>query len=101
MEIEAMLRQVDAGVAKAFVKAARHVIDALLIEAARVRQAQTPGATDYASADVSREAPGGGWIGDEELRSVTQRMTEAVAAEKWVEGAAFAVQAIALLGGGL
>lgn len=95
------MKHLDAGTARAFVTAARHVIDALLIEAARVQQTQTPGATDYASADVSREAPGGGWISDAELRGVTQRMTEAVAAEKWVEGAVFAVQAIALLGGGL
>lgn len=99
MELGTILKHVDAGTARAFVTAARHVIDALMIEAARVRQARTPGVTDYASAGLSREAPGGGWIADEELRGVTQRMSEAIAAEKWVEGVAFAVQAIALLGG--
>lgn len=99
MTLEAMFKQIDAGAVRAFVTAARHVIDALMIEAARVRQTQTPAPRDYASVGLSGEAPPGGWISDDELRLTAQRMSEAIAAEKWVEGALFALRVLAALGG--
>lgn len=98
MNLEAMLGRVDAATAQAFVRGARHLIDALLIESQRVRQAHTPGGLDYAQAGLSRETPAGGWIGDEELRAATQRMSEALATEKWSEGVMFALKALSTLG---
>lgn len=99
MELDQILRHVNAGTAQAFVKAARHMIDALMIEGARVRQTQTPGVRDYNTTDaLSREAPAGGWLSDEELRGATQRMAESIAAEKWTEGAAAAIRALSLMG---
>ncbi len=99
MTLNSALQQVDAGTAQAFVRAARHVIDAMMIEAQRVHQAQAPGARDYLGGDLSREAAAGGWISHEELRSTTQKLSEAIAAEKWIDGLLTAVRLIALLGG--
>lgn len=99
MDLTAILKNIDAATARAFVKAARHVIDAMLIETQRVRQTQTPGARDYDSADLSREAPPGGWLSDEELRATSQKLSEAIAAEKWTDGVIFAVRALSALGG--
>src|SRR5262245_1021942 len=99
MNLESIAKQVDLGTARAFVTAARHFIDALLIEGQRVTTAATPQERDYnAAGGLSRETPPGGWISAEELRGATQRMSEAIAAEKWVEGAVFAARIFALLG---
>jgi len=98
MDWQTVLRNVDAGTARAFVQAARHVIDAMLLEVARVQQAQTPAPRDYQQAGPSREAPAGGWISHEELRATTQRMAEAIAAEKWVDGMLFAIRLLAAVG---
>lgn len=88
--------------ARAFVEAARHVIDAMLIEGERIRQTQSPPPRDYvADAPLSRAAPPGGWIAHDELRAATQRMSEALAAEKWTEGVIAAVRIFTLIGGGL
>ncbi len=98
MTLNMALQQIDANTAQAFVRAARHVIDALLIEAERVRQVQTPGARDYLGGGLSREAPGGGWISHEELRNTTQKLSEAISAEKWTDGLLTAIRLIVLLG---
>ncbi|MBK8913585.1 MAG: hypothetical protein IPM64_03120 [Phycisphaerales bacterium] len=101
MNLDLILGAIDAPTARRFVEAARHVVDALLIEAERVRQVQTPAPLDYAgSAGLSRQSPPGGWISSDELRAATQRMSEALAAEKWREGFVAAIAAIALIGGG-
>jgi len=99
MDWATLLRQIDAGTARAFVAAARHVIDALLIEAERVQQTQTPAARDYNAAELSREAPAGGWLSHAELREAARRMSEALATEKWVDGFVAAVKLMAALGG--
>lgn len=99
MNLEAVLKQLDANAARAFVTAARHVIDALLIEGQRVAQAQPPTPRDYTTAKLSSPSPAGGWLSDEELRGAAQRMAEAMAAEKWVEGALFAIRLLSALGG--
>lgn len=96
MNLEDLLGRIDLRTAQAFVRAARHVIDALLIEAERVKEAQAPTPRDYATASLSREAPPGGWLSRDELRSAAQRMAEAMAAEKWVDGALVAIRALAL-----
>ncbi len=99
MDLQTIIGRLDAGTARAFVSAARHVIDAMLIEAEQIKQTQTPGAMNYESATLSREAPAGGWISDAELRRTTQQLSEAIAAEKWTDGAVFAIKALSALGG--
>lgn len=98
MDLKTIVGQIDAQTARAFVSAAKNVIDALMIEAQRVRQTQTPGTRDYESATLSREAPGGGWLSDDELRRTTQQMSEAIAAERWTDGVLFAIRALTALG---
>lgn len=98
MTIEQIAGRIDASAAQAFVRAARHVIDAMMIEANRVQQTQTPGHTDYASAELSRAAPPGGWISQSELNEAQQKMTEALAAEKWTEGFATAIRVLKMIG---
>lgn len=94
-----IIERIDPATARAFVAATRNVIDALLLEGERVRQAQGPAVRDYAAAELRRDAPAGGWISDEELRATGRRLAEALAAEKWVDGFAAAVKIMALLGG--
>ncbi|TWT45608.1 hypothetical protein RAS1_20360 [Phycisphaerae bacterium RAS1] len=91
-------RRLDPDAARAFVTAAANVIDAMLIEAERIEQTQTPGTRDYNAANLSRAAPSGGWISQIELRATARKMSEAIAAEKWVEGVVFAVKALAAVG---
>jgi hypothetical protein len=93
-----LARRIDADTARSFVTAARHVIDALLIEAQRVQQTQTPAPRDYATATLPRTAPPGGWLSDAELRRTTQALSEAIAAEKWLDGLLTALRLLALLG---
>lgn len=98
MNLEAILSRIDTASARAFVGGARRLIDAMLIEGQRVRQTQTPTGVDYTSAGLQADTPAGGWISDEELRGATQRMSEAIAAEKWTEGVLFALKALSALG---
>ena len=98
MQLETLISRIDAETARAFVTAARHIIDALLIEAQRIRKTQTPAVRDYSSAELSREAPAGGWLSHDELRGSAQQMAEAIAAEKWLDGALFAIRALAAVG---
>lgn len=99
MDLRSVLTNIDAQTAQAFVAAARHVIDALLIEGERVRQTQTPEARDYNQAGLPRDAAAGGWLSHEELRDTARRMAEAVAAEKWTDGFVAALQLLAAVGG--
>ena len=101
MEFRTIVQQLNPATARAFVQATRNVIDALMIEGARVREARGPAPRDYEQAEFSRTAPPGGWIAPEELRGVVQKMNEAIALEKWTEGFFFAVRAMSILGGGL
>lgn len=86
MNWTAVLQNIDARTAQQFVVAARHVIDALLIEAQRVEQTHTPAPVDYAVADLPRSAPPGGWISPSELHNTARSMAEAIAAERWTDG---------------
>jgi hypothetical protein len=99
VNLKSLLEHIDAETARAFVSATRHVIDALLLEAARVEETRTPGTRDYDSASLSRTAPAGGWLSHAELRKTTQAMSEAIAAEKWADGVTFAIQLLAQLVG--
>jgi len=87
-----LARQVDASAARAFVEAARKVIDAMLIEAERARAEETPAECDYNAAELSRSAPAGGWLSHADLRRTAQQMAEAVAAERWTDGLVFALR---------
>lgn len=93
-----LVKQIDPAAAQAFVRAARSVIDAMMVEGVRVRQAQAPGLVDYERAQLSREGPGGGWLSEDELRATSRALAESIAAERWVEGFALALR---LLAGGV
>lgn len=99
MNLEALLRQVDAGTAQAFVAAARHVIDALLIEGQRWAEKPAPPVRDYEAAELPRGAPPAGWLSHEELRDAAKRLAEALALEKWTDGLICAVKLFAAMGG--
>lgn len=92
------IRRIDAPTARSFVRAARHLLNAMMIEGQQMRAVQTPGTRDYVTGTLSREAPAGGWLSHEELRNTTQRLNEAIAAEKWVEGVFVALRAVSMLG---
>ena len=92
MDLRQLLRNIDAETARAFISAAGHVIDALLFETVRVGEMLTPTERDYENAELSRAAPIGGWLSHEELRQTTQKMAEAIAAEKWADGVTLAIQ---------
>ncbi len=98
MDWQTVIQRIDPAAAQAFVQAARNVVDALLIEGERVRQTQTPPPRDYETADLSRESPAGGWISPEELRAAVQRMAEAIASEKWLDGLVAALKVLVALG---
>lgn len=97
MNLAAIAARLDAETARVFVRAARHVIDAMLIEAECVRQTQTPRQKSYDHAQLDRSAPAGGWVSHDELRGTAQRLAEAIAAEKWVDGFLLAMQLLLLL----
>lgn len=92
MDLRTLLQQIDAETARAFISAARHMLDALLLEAARAEDVCAPAAQDYENESLSRATPPGGWLSHEELRKTTQEIVEAVAAEKWADGVACTIQ---------
>jgi hypothetical protein len=98
MDLSQAVKKIDLQAARAFVSAARPVIDALLIEAEPLRPQPTPQPRDYATAELSRAAPPSGWITHAELSETVRRMNQALAAEKWTEGVLFALQALYMLG---
>ena len=100
MDLRGLLENINAETARAFVSAAGHVIDALLLEQARVDETVTPPMRDYDSATLSRSAPPAGWLSHEELRQTTQKMTEAIAAEKWEDGVTLAIGLLTRLAAG-
>jgi len=101
MILESVVKKIDAATARAFVTAARHVIDALLIEVQHAEETRTPAPRDYDQAGWPRSTPPGGWLSHEEVRAAAQRLAEAMAAEKWTDGLLCAVKLFALLGGAL
>jgi len=92
MDLKTLLDQIDTNTARALVEAVGRVFDALVIESERIQQTQTPPQRDYNTEALSRTAPGGGWISDSELRHTAQRISEAIAQEKWTEGLLTAVR---------
>jgi len=98
MDINTLLAGIDENAARALAEALGRVFDALVIESERIQQTQTPPQRDYNTAALSREAPGGGWISDSELRRASQDISEAIAQEKWTEGLMTAVRWLRALG---
>lgn len=101
MDLIALTKKIDAKTARAFAKAARHVIDAMLVEAECIRKTQTPRPRDYRQAGLSRASAAGGWLSHVELRETSARLAEAIAGEEWLDGLLIAVRALAIAGGGL
>jgi hypothetical protein len=99
MDWQTLVKNINGDTARAFVTAARHVIDALLIEADRLQQAQGPVQHDYNADGLSRAGPPGGWLSHDELRDAVCRMSEAIAAEKWTDGVVATLRILVLLGG--
>lgn len=97
MQVAKVAEKLDADVLKQFVVGVQKVIEALLIEQEHVGSQPGPVPVDYNTAGLPRAEPPGGWIGTGELRAASQKMSEAIAAEKWVEGFVFAVQAMGTL----
>lgn len=102
MNLTTLANSIDPATARDFVAAVKRIIDEMLIQPPRVEPAQPPQPRDYNTATFGNgatpgAAPPGGWISDSELRSATQRMNEAIAAEKWTEGFLAAVQLLLLL----
>jgi|GEM_PF-1028710 len=99
MDLATLLRNIDAQTARAFVSAARHLIDALLIEVAQGQALHTPKSQDYDVAELSRVGSPGGWLTHDELHLAAQRMAEAIATERWVDGVLAALRTFNVLGG--
>lgn len=99
MDVRRLLRDVDVETVRAFVNAARRVIDAMLIEKNRIAETRTPAPRDYESATSARETPSGGWISQDELRQTARELAEAIAVENWVDGAASAIRLLGGIGG--
>lgn len=97
MNLEAIAKRIDADSARAFVHAARNLVNAVMVEVARQKDVSGPTPRDYRSAGLSSEPAPGGWISRGELDRACQQMSEAMAAEKWVEGVMAAVRAIGML----
>ncbi len=98
MDLRRLLRNLDGASARAFVRAATEVIDAMLLEQVASEPEATPGGRDYEMAGLSRSTPTGGWISHEELRATTQKMSEAIASEKWTEGVMLAIRLLGKAG---
>lgn len=101
MNLKTVLENIDPQTARAFIRATRHVIDAMLIEGARVEQAQTPTPRDYREQGMPRDAPPGGWISSSELRDTAQRLSQALSGEKWLDGFVAALRIVSRLGGAI
>lgn len=99
MDWSSVINRVDVENARAFVHAARVVIDAMLLEAESVRAAQTPAQRDYNAAELPRTTPAGGWLSHDELRQTAQQIGEAIAAERWLDGMLFTLRLFGKLGG--
>jgi hypothetical protein len=97
MNLKTMLDNIDENTARSMVEAVGRVFDALVIESERIQQSQTPPKRDYNTAELSRAAPGGGWISDSNLRRAAQDIAEAVAQEQWTKGLVSAVRWLRVL----
>lgn len=100
MQLENLLRGIDARTAQAFVTAAWNLFEALAVQAEQVQAARTPAPRDYRSAGLDRSTPPGGWLAAGELRQTGRRIAEAIATERWLDGALLAIRALGGLGGG-
>ena len=97
-QIKGVAEKLDPATIQTFVHTARLVVEAVADEAQASASTQMPGQTDYATATLDHSTPAGGWLNVEQIRETSRKMTEAVAAEKWVDGFICAVQFMAMIG---
>ena len=100
MDLRRLIQGVDGEAARRFVEATQHILDAMLLEAARAHPEPEPGVRDYREASLMHGSPEGGWLSHEELRATTQQIAEAIAAEKWTDGLLFAIRLLTRVSGG-
>lgn len=82
---------------KEFVTVVKRYIDDALVDDIKVLPQESPTKIDYNKAGVELIAPHGGWISRSELERYNQKMTEAIANEKWTEGFILAMQIVAMV----
>jgi hypothetical protein len=99
MNLTALLSSVRPETARAFVTATWSVIQAVRAELDESAQRRTPAGRDYRERSLSRTAPAGGWLTDEELCKTAEALAEAIAAEKWTDGLITALKLLSALGG--
>jgi hypothetical protein len=99
MDWSKVLERLDPAAVTEFVRAGRLVVQAALYESERVRATHTPGAVDYNHGELSRSAPAGGWLSQDELRAEVTKLSEAIAAEKWTDGMLVMLRLLRGLGG--
>jgi hypothetical protein len=99
MDWSKLMERMDPAVVTQFVRAGRHVIQAMLYESERMRATQTPGEVDYNEAALARAAPERGWLTHDELRTGAMKLDEAVAAERWLDGMRLTLGLLRGLGG--
>lgn len=97
--IEQVAQQMDPAVLQNFLKEIARIFDALVVPPAAAGAVRMPGGVDYTTAQPSVGQPAGGWLSDGEVRGAAQRMTEAIAAEQWVQGFVALARLIAMAGG--
>ena len=87
-KIKLFTDQLDPATIKSFLVAAKNVADQLVVQVKQAKSTSTPGPTNYLDPNggLDRSAPEGGWLTPETLQNYSQRMTEALTAEKWEEG---------------
>jgi len=99
MNLTALLSSVRPETARAFVTAAWSILQALRVELEQSAERRTPPVRNYNERELSRTAPAGGWLTDEELCQTVDALAEAIAAEKWTDGLITTLKVLSALGG--
>lgn len=82
---------------KEVVTVVKRYIDDALVDDIKIQPQESPNRLDYNKAGIELVAPPNGWISMSELEAYNQKMTEAIANEKWTEGFILAMQIVAMV----